>query len=526
MKAHSPAKPEHSRHHGSSDRGGHGHGQQAMTVLDSRPELEQQLGLLSLMAGSPRLQRKCACGSPSAASGSCAACEARGIGASSDVLQKKLAIGSVDDPLEREADRVADQVMRMTVHAAVSGAPPRIQRFSGHAGKQMNSAPASVDKVLASSGSPLEPVLRQDMEQRFGHDFSRVRIHTGSEAMQSTLDVSANAYAVRHNIVFGARQFAPNTIDGQRLLAHELVHVIQQESANPTEGRLQRRYTPEERRAMREGRVVGTSDDIGIATSYGFEPGDIVFRLGSRALADQISNPVTHGGIYLGDGLIHDMVGFGNRTVRATLFYREADDPSVVRVIRFVGPHRNLIVQRLLSNIRSRDFRLPTDPRPWNLFSSADDYRTATCLEYSHAQFLYAIRQVSQDQAVSVSTRDSLLATYFARGSAEPSALIQPQTLTVQGRMGIAINERRALVAAASASGDSGGDVDPSVFENRWEGEEELRQIGSSWAPVIWQVQRLRAFTYQSFVDSRQFFRVISPPVGDFNQPRGDVAAG
>ena len=118
MKAQSTAKPEQSRHQDSRDRGGQGQGQQAIAVLDSRPEMAQQQGLLSLMAGSPRLQRKCACGAPSAAGGSCAACEGKQNSAKPVVLQKQLAIGAADDPLEREADRVADQVMRIPATTA------------------------------------------------------------------------------------------------------------------------------------------------------------------------------------------------------------------------------------------------------------------------------------------------------------------------------------------------------------------------------------------------------------------------
>jgi hypothetical protein len=70
------------------------------------------------------------------------------------------------------------------------------------------------------------------MEQRFGYDFSRVRIHTGAAAEQSANDVSALAYTVGRNIVFGAEQFAPETHKGQRLIAHELTHVLHQ--AKPT----------------------------------------------------------------------------------------------------------------------------------------------------------------------------------------------------------------------------------------------------------------------------------------------------
>ncbi|MDP2782637.1 DUF4157 domain-containing protein, partial [Devosia sp.] len=161
------------------------------------------------------------------ASGECAECAKHKTG-----IQRKLAIGASSDPLEREADRVADQVLATPAHSVVSGAPLYIQRFAGQPTGQMDTAPASVDQTLASPGRPLEPVLRQDMEQRFGHDFSRVRVHSGAAAEQSARDVNAHAYAVGHNIVFGAGLFAPGTHEGRRLIAHELTHVVQQTGSN------------------------------------------------------------------------------------------------------------------------------------------------------------------------------------------------------------------------------------------------------------------------------------------------------
>jgi hypothetical protein len=228
MKAHSPAKSEHSRHNGSSDRGGHGHIQQATAAPDSRPEMEQQQGLLSLMAGSPRLQRQCACGSPSATGGSCAACEGKAAGAGSQGMQAKLAIGATDDPLEREADRIADQVLSGPAQSSVGAGPPHIHRFTPQGGGQLEVAPASVDSVLASSGKPLEPALRQDMEHRFGYSFSGVRVHSDAAAAHSAREVSAHAYTVGHDIVFGSGQYTPETLQGRRLIAHELTHVVQQ----------------------------------------------------------------------------------------------------------------------------------------------------------------------------------------------------------------------------------------------------------------------------------------------------------
>ena len=182
------------------------------------------------------LQRKCACGAPTASlTGECAECKSR------KRLQTKLTISASNDPLEQEADRVADQVLAAPAHSGISGAPPHIQRFAGEAPQHTATAPASVDRVLASPGRPLELVLRQDMEQRFGHDFSRVRVHSGGAAEQSALDVNAHAYTAGHSIVFGASRFEPGTNDGRRLLAHELTHVVQQ---NGSPAAVQRAPTP------------------------------------------------------------------------------------------------------------------------------------------------------------------------------------------------------------------------------------------------------------------------------------------
>jgi HNH/Endo VII superfamily nuclease toxin with a HHH motif/Domain of unknown function (DUF4157) len=169
------------------------------------------------------LQRKCnSCGQHKFASGECTSCQPkRG-------LQRKLTIGASNDPLELEADRIADQVMAAPAHPTVGSAPPRIQRFTGQAAGQVEAAPPSVDRVLSSPGRPLERSLQQDMGQRFGQDFSRVRIHTDTAAERSAQEVNASAYTVGHNIVFGVGWFMPGNNDRQRLLAHELVHVVQQ----------------------------------------------------------------------------------------------------------------------------------------------------------------------------------------------------------------------------------------------------------------------------------------------------------
>ena len=143
-------------------------------------------------------------------------------------IQAKLTINTPGDIYEQEADRIADQVTATPANTAISGASAHIQRFSGQSNRQVDVVPASVDRVLTSPGRPLDPLLQQEMEQRFGHDFSHVRVHSGSAAEQSARDVNAHAYTVGQDMVFGTGRFSPGTHEGRRLIAHELTHTVQQ----------------------------------------------------------------------------------------------------------------------------------------------------------------------------------------------------------------------------------------------------------------------------------------------------------
>jgi hypothetical protein len=472
----------------------------------------------------PTIFRKAAC----SCGGDCPACQAS---------SRNLRISQPNDPAEIEADQVADRVMRMpvdnakpksnflntsiTIHRKCDACeeeqeeeaetPVMRKEAFASATPPPDDTPPSIKNVINSGGQPLDLETRNFFEPRFRMDLSHVRIHSDSAAGQSARSINARAYTLGSNVVFGHGQYRAESESGRHLMAHELTHVLQQRGAASAQGVIQRdMYTEAERRTMSEGRVTGTAADIEIATRCNFQPGDIVFRMGSRELASRIGEPVTHGGIYLGDGLVHDMVGFGNRNVRLVDFYNEAADQNVVRIVRFTGPLANIIVPRVVSNIRARRFDLPTDPVPWNLFSSATDYRTATCLEYSHAQFLFAIRQIHNESFWSPEVLAELDRTYF-RGAATPAPLIQPRQLMVEGAMGIAVNERRLLISAADYLAE---DVDPNVFQNRWEGRETLRNVGTAWAPTFWQQQILESFTYRSFVDARQFFTPVDCAAG------------
>ena len=182
------------------------------------------------------MQRKCACGNHTLAGGQCPECRKN-----KGSLQPKLAMGTSSDPLEREADQVADQVLAARTTSAVDGATLSIQRRTGKPSEQSDEAPSSLDRVLGSSGRPLDIPLRKDMEWRFGHDFSQVRVHVGGVAEQSAREVNAHAYTVGRDIVFGAGQFAPSTNVGRGLLAHELTHVVQQQGGASVQGLLVQR---------------------------------------------------------------------------------------------------------------------------------------------------------------------------------------------------------------------------------------------------------------------------------------------
>lgn len=149
-------------------------------------------------------------------------------------LQARLRIGTAHDPLEREADRVADAVMQSD-RAAVQrkcaaceeeNAGQLQRREAGGAGGG-GAAPAIVHEALAQPGRPLDGANRAFFEPRFGQDLSGVRIHEGGAASRSAEAVNALAYTVEQQIVLGAGGA------DRRLLAHELAHTVQQSGEAP-----------------------------------------------------------------------------------------------------------------------------------------------------------------------------------------------------------------------------------------------------------------------------------------------------
>lgn len=161
-------------------------------------------------------------------------------------LQPKLKVNAPRDQYEQEADRVADMVMRMPEPAVQrktyscgkeagqdgmcedwkNRQRMNVQRKSADEGGQMT-VPPVVGQVLAQPGRLMDGPTRHFMASRFGHDFNDVRIHTGPEAGKAADSIKALAFTAGNDIVFGQNQYAPQQTAGRALLAHELVHVLQ-----------------------------------------------------------------------------------------------------------------------------------------------------------------------------------------------------------------------------------------------------------------------------------------------------------
>jgi hypothetical protein len=152
------------------------------------------------------------------------------------IVQAKLRIGAPNDKYEQEAERVAGEVMRMAEPPARPDALPvtsLAQRENNSSGSHSD-APPIVSDVLSSPGQQFDSSTRQFLEQRFAHDFSRVRVHADGQAATSAQAVHARAYTVGRDVVFGQGQYVPTTSDGKHLLAHEMAHVLQQQNSAPS----------------------------------------------------------------------------------------------------------------------------------------------------------------------------------------------------------------------------------------------------------------------------------------------------
>ena len=189
--------------------------------------------------------------------GACHTCPAR--------VQTKLTIHQPGDKYEQEAERVAQNIAaeRGAAHAqgprGVLGpeAPQTLQRFASTP-ISTSAIPPGINEVISARGEPLDTSTRAWVEPHFGQDFSQVRVHADAQAAQSASALNARAYTLGQQIVFGAGEYQPQAAEGQRLLTHELTHVVQQ--GGTVRGHIQRQAasastsTPARTRPEREER--------------------------------------------------------------------------------------------------------------------------------------------------------------------------------------------------------------------------------------------------------------------------------
>lgn len=284
-------------------------------------------------------------------------------------IQPKLKIGAPNDRYEQEADRVADQVMRMPGPAAVQPhtSPPQIQRRcpecdeklqrqteedeAGDERLQAKGIPGQIPRLsspvtsqinnIKGGGQALSGPTRNWFEPRFGKDFSQVRIHSDRRAAQLAKQVNARAFTLGRDIVFNAGEFSPHTDVGGRLLAHELTHVVQQHHQQG-EQRIQRAppwgYV-EQRRELRP-------QAIPAGLNYELQDHALIAHTTSNADMAQIADLMEVLGLYAGSivaraDLITQLTG------------QRAGHRNGQRVSIDVTPHLPAGVRTFLANLES-----------------------------------------------------------------------------------------------------------------------------------------------------------------------------
>ena len=180
-------------------------------------------------------------------------------------VQAKLPVNEPGDMYEQEADAMADRVMRMKASDSNSLAKPvtgligrSVQRKCAHCeeeekqkklmrketggagGTTVSSSFAASLQASKAGGAALPANTKSQMENAFGADFSGVKIHAGNEAAAMSNSINAKAFTYGNDIYFNHGEYATGTGQGQKLLAHELTHVVQQTGTHQQVGNIQR----------------------------------------------------------------------------------------------------------------------------------------------------------------------------------------------------------------------------------------------------------------------------------------------
>ncbi|MFW9259448.1 DUF4157 domain-containing protein [Nostoc sp. CALU 546] len=221
-------------------------------------------------------------------------------------IQAKLTIGEVGDKYEQEADQVAKDVVQQ-IHAPQTNALPKedsaqiqpntlqrqqtdeeklqlkqlpemVQRREAIAGGEASRDLESAINSTRGSGQPLDASLQQSMGQAMGTDFSGVRVHTDVQADQLNQSIQAKAFTTGQDVFFKQGAYNPSSTAGQELLAHELTHVVQQNSGDIVERKVQKKGIKIGLTDSRNNVIQKTDDDaVRLANQYLYNKGYLIY---------------------------------------------------------------------------------------------------------------------------------------------------------------------------------------------------------------------------------------------------------
>jgi hypothetical protein len=382
------------------------------------------------------------------------------------------------------------------------------------------------------------------MEPRFGHDFSKVRVHADTLAASSANAVGALAYTVGQDLVFAPGRYAPRTAEGRGLLAHELAHSLQQPassvmdslSVSPSNSPLENAAEHAARRALaghgapsvmrgtsgllqRAGADDAKSTEQRKNQEMAIQPGDVLVRAGTfsgkNPLVQIIGEPYNHGGVAIDSSNVHHVESKGYETVSVKTFFAPENASSGAQ-IRFQGPFAERIRPRVAEIAKNGRYK----KIPGNPFSTAENLKTVNCNEFTHELHRQAIAEtMSAAQTDDKPTFEKMAKEYSQGNPAQVKDLIAAKD--VEFSPGTDVLGTAAAVGVAELAGRQSLDksaVSRGEVRVEFEGKIEQRNYypadwGRSWNPFklsaykdgFYAVAVLRAYTPDSFVNSKYF---------------------
>jgi hypothetical protein len=442
----------------------------------------------------------------------------------SGIIQTKLTVSQPNDIYEQEADRVADQVMRMP-SSSESYLPiktldeKKINRKckscedeeeekmihrktdNAYAYQMSKDVSHSIDN-MDGGGLPLDVSTRKFMESRFGFDFSNIRIHADERAARLSSSLNSFAYTIGNDILFGKGQYNPYTNIGKKLLAHELTHVVQQNNQNTTISR-----SPDKR------------PQANITNIPTIQAGDVVVRAGTfsgkNPLVNIIGEEYNHGGIAIDSKLIHHVESKGYETTSVDVFLAP-ENANGGAVIRFHGPFDTEIKIKAVDIAKSQRYvKIPGNP-----FSTSEDLKTVNCNEFIHGLFRQAIAEIMVEAQSNDHNKFQQMLTEYGDPMHAQAIKNLISSRTVEFTTG-GLTTGPAVAAAEAAASTSVSEEAKKRGEVhiRFEGRIERRNLyPAEWATSLnplkaylyynrgfYTVAVIQTYTPDSFVNSKYF---------------------